>query len=54
MFILADKEVTFCLTDVNIIADVALIFIKNIGTHINRDLIVTLFDDWNTTFSFNI
>ena len=29
MFMLAYKELTLCLADVNIIADVALIFINN-------------------------
>ena len=33
-------EVTFCLADVNIIADVELIFLNNIWIHINRDLIL--------------
>ena len=46
------------LADVNIIADVALIFINNIWIHINRDLIHEknalriLFHDRNTIFSF--
>ena len=34
------KEVTFCLAEVNIIADVSLIFINNILIHINRGLIL--------------
>ena len=58
MSILTDKEVTFCLADVTIIANVALIFINNIRIHINRDLIlktksITNFvNDQSTAFSF--
>ena len=40
MFTLADKEVTFGLDDVNIIADAALVFLNNIRIHINRNLIL--------------